>query len=91
MKRFVLLSIRAYQRAISWWMPPVCRFYPSCSKYTAEAVAIWGPSRGLWLGFRRLMRCHPFHPGGLDPVPLPGDGGSGEHAERCLCDKGGLS
>lgn len=90
MKRFVLVSIRAYQRAISWWMPPVCRFYPSCSKYTAEAVTIWGPSRGLWLGFRRLMRCHPFHPGGLDPVPLP-DSGPDHHAERCLCDQGGHS
>lgn len=90
MKRFVLVSIRAYQRAISWWMPPVCRFYPSCSKYTAEAVTIWGPSRGLWLGFRRLMRCHPFHPGGLDPVPLP-DNGSDHHAERCLCEPGGHS
>ncbi len=76
MKAFVLALIRAYQRSISWWMPPVCRFYPSCSKYTAEAVAIWGPAQGLWLGTKRLCRCHPYNPGGLDPVPRPGDPGA---------------
>ena len=85
MKDLVLAAIRAYQRAISWWMPPVCRFYPSCSKYTAEAVAVWGPSRGLWLGTKRILRCGPWHPGGLDPVPRPEDPGG---ADSCACHAG---
>lgn len=69
MTSLVLGFIRVYQRVLSWWLPPVCRFYPSCSKYTAEAVTVWGPSRGLWMGAKRVARCHPWHPGGLDPVP----------------------
>ncbi len=69
---WLLLSfIRGYQRLISRWMPPMCRFYPSCSRYAAEAIRVWGPWRGSLLGMRRIARCHPFHPGGLDPVPLP--------------------
>lgn len=84
MTTFLLAAIRAYQRAISWWMPPVCRFYPSCSKYTAEAVRLWGPRRGLWLGVKRILRCQPYFPGGLDPVPLP-PGHSPDAAERCGC------
>lgn len=71
MKRLLLSLIRGYQRAVSDWMPPVCRFYPSCSRYTAEAIEVWGPWKGLWLGTRRICRCHPFHPGGFDPVPTP--------------------
>ncbi|MSP54010.1 MAG: membrane protein insertion efficiency factor YidD [Myxococcales bacterium] len=85
MKPLVLAAIRAYQRAISWWMPPVCRFYPSCSKYTAEAVAIWGPSRGLWLGVQRIFRCGPWHPGGLDPVPRPEEP---DAPDSCACHAG---
>ena len=61
--------IRGYQRALSPLLGPRCRFYPSCSQYTLEAVRMHGPARGLWLGARRLARCHPFHPGGIDPVP----------------------
>ncbi|MDQ7819114.1 MAG: membrane protein insertion efficiency factor YidD [Armatimonadota bacterium] len=69
MTRLVLLLIRAYQRLISPLLPPRCRFYPSCSAYAAEAVARYGAWRGGVLALRRLLRCHPWHPGGYDPVP----------------------
>jgi putative membrane protein insertion efficiency factor len=68
---FLLALIRGYQRSVSWWMPPMCRFHPSCSRYMYDAIRLWGPLRGLGLGTRRILRCHPFNPGGLDPVPLP--------------------
>ena len=61
--------IRGYQRFISPALPPSCRFHPSCSEYTRQALARHGAVRGTWLGIRRLLRCHPFHPGGYDPVP----------------------
>jgi putative membrane protein insertion efficiency factor len=67
--RGVLGAIRLYQRIISPAFPPSCRFTPTCSEYTYEAVERYGVPRGLWLGVRRLLRCHPFHPGGHDPVP----------------------
>lgn len=63
---FVLL-IRGYQRA-SRYTPRVCRFYPSCSQYALEAVVKYGPWRGGWMAVKRIGRCHPFHPGGHDPV-----------------------
>jgi putative membrane protein insertion efficiency factor len=67
---WVLLQlIRGYQLLISPLFGPVCRFHPSCSKYTAECLALHGPLRGAWLGLRRISRCHPFHPGGYDPPP----------------------
>ena len=71
MSWFLLTIIRGYQRLTHRWMPPICRFYPSCSRYTAEAIRLWGPLRGSWLGAKRICRCHPVHPGGLDPVPQP--------------------
>ncbi|ABP57019.1 protein of unknown function DUF37 [Salinispora tropica CNB-440] len=63
--------IIAYRRWISPALPARCRFYPSCSAYALEAVTRHGPVRGAGLTVRRLMRCHPFHPGGFDPVPEP--------------------
>jgi uncharacterized protein len=68
-RRGVALLIRGYQRFISPALPSSCRFTPSCSQYTLEAVTRYGVLRGGWLGVRRLVRCHPFHPGGFDPVP----------------------
>ena len=67
--QLLLLPVRLYRRLLSPVMPPVCRFHPSCSKYALEALTTHGPFRGSWLAARRLLRCHPFHPGGLDPVP----------------------
>jgi len=61
--------IRAYQLVISPLLGPACRFHPSCSEYLIDAIQRHGAARGVWLGARRLARCHPFHPGGLDPVP----------------------
>ncbi len=64
----VLMLIRLYQRTISRMLPPSCRFYPSCSEYAWQAVQRYGVRRGGWMAARRLARCHPFHPGGYDPV-----------------------
>lgn len=64
-------AIRFYQLALSPLVGPACRFHPSCSQYALEAVARFGVLRGGWLSLRRLGRCHPFHPGGYDPVPPP--------------------
>jgi putative membrane protein insertion efficiency factor len=64
-----MLLIRGYQHSIARVLPPSCRFSPSCSQYTLEAVERYGVVRGSWLGARRLVRCHPFNPGGFDPVP----------------------
>ena len=65
----LLIPIRLYRAVVSPVMPPVCRFHPSCSRYALEALQTHGPWRGSYLAVRRLFRCHPFHPGGLDPVP----------------------
>ena len=69
MKSLFLSIIRLYQRFISPILPPSCRFVPSCSRYSYEAIERYGVARGGWLGVRRLLRCHPLHPGGHDPVP----------------------
>lgn len=61
--------VRAYQLCISPFLPPSCRFHPSCSNYAIEALQRHGVLRGLWLTLRRIVRCHPWHPGGHDPVP----------------------
>jgi putative membrane protein insertion efficiency factor len=67
--RALVLPVRFYQRFISPLLPPSCRFYPSCSAYAVEALTVHGALRGSWLTLRRLARCGPWHPGGLDPVP----------------------
>lgn len=69
--RLALGFIRFYQRFISPLTPPACRFWPTCSNYAAQAIRAHGFWRGSWLTARRLLRCHPFHPGGYDPVPPP--------------------
>ena len=70
MKRLLLLLLRAYKLGISPFMGQNCRFYPSCSDYAAEAIRLHGPAPGSLLAARRLCKCHPWHPGGLDPVPV---------------------
>ena len=68
--RFVLkYLIRGYQLAISPFLGPRCRFYPSCSHYAIEAIETHGALRGVWLSIKRISRCHPWHEGGFDPVP----------------------
>ena len=69
MTRLLLVLIRAYQRFVSPYTPPSCRFYPSCSTYAVDAIARHGAWRGGYLAVHRLLRCHPFHAGGYDPVP----------------------
>lgn len=61
--------IRLYQRGISPLLPPACRFHPTCSEYTRQAIVRHGIFKGIGLGIVRLSKCHPFHPGGYDPVP----------------------
>jgi uncharacterized protein len=69
MKWIGLWLIKGYQKVIRPILPPSCRFYPSCSEYTYEAIDRYGLLRGSWLGVKRIARCQPFHPGGFDPVP----------------------
>jgi len=65
----LLVLIRLYQLVISPLFPPSCRFYPTCSTYSHQAIRKYGPFRGLILAFKRIIRCHPGNPGGYDPVP----------------------
>ncbi|MDK1018565.1 MAG: membrane protein insertion efficiency factor YidD [Actinomycetota bacterium] len=67
--RALLGLVRGYQKAVSPFLGQNCRYYPSCSQYTYEAVEMHGVLRGSWLGTKRIGRCHPFHEGGVDPVP----------------------
>ncbi|CAA9328514.1 MAG: Membrane protein insertion efficiency factor YidD [uncultured Frankineae bacterium] len=68
--RVLHAAVRAYQLWISPLLGPHCRFAPSCSAYAAQALQTHGAGRGTWLALRRIARCHPFHPGGHDPVPV---------------------
>jgi len=65
----LLMLLWIYRRLVSPALPPACRYYPSCSQYAVEAITSHGPFRGTWLAARRLLRCHPWAPGGPDPVP----------------------
>lgn len=81
--RFLILLIRVYQKTLSPLLGPVCRFEPSCSRYAVGCLQLHGALRGTWLTIRRLSRCHPFHPGGYDPPPLPKG-----HTDRALSEVG---
>lgn len=65
----LVIFVRAYQLGISPLLGPRCRFYPSCSHYAIESLRTHGPVKGSWLTIKRIGRCHPWHPGGHDPVP----------------------
>lgn len=69
LKALLIGPVRFYQMAISPLFPPSCRYTPSCSQYMIEAIRVWGPFRGLWMGIRRILRCNPFGGHGHDPVP----------------------
>ena len=91
MVRWLLIQpIKFYRTFISPLTPPACRFTPSCSLYTMQAIEIWGVW-GLWLGAKRIFRCQPFFPGGYDPVPLPAGSpaADAEGGPGCGHDHGG--
>ena len=69
MSELILKLIRFYRKHLSPARPPCCRFVPTCSEYALQAVTKYGALKGSWLALRRLLRCHPFHKGGYDPVP----------------------
>jgi len=69
MKPILMALIRGYRAVISPLLPPTCRYTPTCSQYALTAVERFGAVKGSWLAVRRVLRCHPFHPGGYDPVP----------------------
>ncbi len=69
LQRIAIILLKIYKKFISPLLPPACRFTPTCSEYMMEAISIYGFFKGFWLGIKRLLKCHPFHPGGYDPVP----------------------
>ncbi|TVQ46213.1 MAG: membrane protein insertion efficiency factor YidD [Gloeocapsa sp. DLM2.Bin57] len=69
MKYILILLIQFYRNFISPLFPPSCRFQPTCSQYCLEAIQEFGALRGSYLGIKRILKCHPFHPGGYDPIP----------------------
>lgn len=87
--RAMIGAVRIYQRWVSPALPPTCRFYPTCSAYAVEALQVHGVLRGTWLTLWRLLRCAPWHPGGIDPVPPARDAHSrsaeDHHEEQAPC------
>ena len=71
MKIVLLWLIKGYRNFVSPLFPATCRFQPTCSSYAIEAIAYYGAVKGSWLAVNRILRCHPFHPGGYDPIPPP--------------------
>ncbi|MGE0199396.1 MAG: membrane protein insertion efficiency factor YidD [Candidatus Melainabacteria bacterium] len=74
LQALLLVAVRAYRalrRYTRWLAPGTCRFHPSCSRYALEAITAYGAWRGGWLTLKRIARCHPYHPGGVDPLPPP--------------------
>ncbi|WCK54523.1 membrane protein insertion efficiency factor YidD [Aneurinibacillus sp. Ricciae_BoGa-3] len=68
-QNFFISTIKFYRKWLSPLKPPTCRFYPTCSQYAITAIERYGPLHGGWMAFKRILRCHPFHPGGIDEVP----------------------
>jgi uncharacterized protein len=81
MKLAMIWLIKGYRMFISPLFPPTCRFQPTCSMYAIDAIARFGAIKGSWLAVRRILRCHPFHPGGYDPVPEI----AGNEKKSCSC------
>lgn len=73
MQKILILFVKAYRLLISPFLGNNCRYYPTCSEYAMTAIERHGPVRGSWLAIKRIGRCHPWHPGGVDPVPEPLD------------------
>jgi len=82
LRKIFIFPIRVYQTCISPFYPPRCRFYPSCSEYTAEAIEKRGVFCGIWLGIKRICRCNPWSKGGYDPVPTIPERPSHFHGKR---------
>jgi putative membrane protein insertion efficiency factor len=78
MKRMLRALVLFYRKFISPLKPPTCRFYPTCSQYALDALEQHGPAKGTWLTVKRVCKCHPFHPGGIDYVPAAAN----KHADK---------
>lgn len=83
MNRLLVWLLRGYQLLVSPMLGPSCRFYPTCSSYAIEAIQVHGAARGSWLTVRRVCRCHPWNPGGVDPVP---PARQDNHPAACGCN-----